>query len=344
MRDFLHFRGNMLTPQMLIRTLRRRSRVWGLIILMLLIPVMIFLLHDDVERCHHYVSYKETFKNCSGCNSVAHIPFIINQPQLCATAINQSIDVIFVVFSRPIDSETRQVIRKTWASASRNNTSNFRHVFLLGTSAEPSVSLALRVESQIYGDVILSGFHDSYRNLTLKTMVALRWLSHYCSHARFFQKIDDDVWVYTKSLMPALNKHAPALDRGLGGHIRKGGHPERGPKTKWYISCKTYTDRLFPVYVHGPTYVGTLQLAQRLNAGCKDIPFINLEDVFMGLCQEFLGLKNTFVGPLSLWRKVNKVCEGKHENYAIVYRVTKTQMMMYFNAEPCPKAGETDHS
>ncbi len=44
-----------------------------------------------------------------------------------------------------------------------------------------------------YGDLVQENFIDSYRNLTLKTLMGIRWASIHCSNAKFVVKIDDDV-------------------------------------------------------------------------------------------------------------------------------------------------------
>ncbi len=45
----------------------------------------------------------------------------------------------------------------------------------------------------MYGDLVQENFLDSYRNLTLKTLMGIRWASIYCANAKFIVKIDDDV-------------------------------------------------------------------------------------------------------------------------------------------------------
>ena len=38
-------------------------------------------------------------------------------------------------------------------------------------------------------------FQDSYHNLTLKTVMGLKWMSIFCPHAKFILKTDDDIYV-----------------------------------------------------------------------------------------------------------------------------------------------------
>nr|KAG5696394.1 hypothetical protein BaRGS_030494 [Batillaria attramentaria] len=43
----------------------------------------------------------------------------------------------------------------------------------------------VREESDQFQDVLVSDFHDSYNNLTLKTLMGLRWAATRCRHARY---------------------------------------------------------------------------------------------------------------------------------------------------------------
>jgi len=52
-------------------------------------------------------------------------------------------------------------------------------------------------------------FQDTYRNLTYKGVAALRWISRYCSHARYVLKTDDDIFVNAFNLL----RHLRRLDR-----------------------------------------------------------------------------------------------------------------------------------
>ena len=47
-------------------------------------------------------------------------------------------------------------------------------------------------------------FQDSYYNLTLKTVMGLKWVKDHCSQARFVMKTDDDIFVNLPKLHKAL--------------------------------------------------------------------------------------------------------------------------------------------
>ena len=74
-------------------------------------------------------------RHSNGCFNT-DFPVLIDQPQVCATEKNQTIDIVFFIPSRLNGAEERNVIRKTCSSVSKNNTSNFPHVFLLGVTGD----------------------------------------------------------------------------------------------------------------------------------------------------------------------------------------------------------------
>lgn len=53
----------------------------------------------------------------------------------------------------------------------------------------------LRLEFNLYGDIVQENFTDSYRNLTYKCIEAMKWISTYCNRTEYILKADDDVFV-----------------------------------------------------------------------------------------------------------------------------------------------------
>lgn len=69
-----------------------------------------------------------------------------------------------------------------------------RRLFLLGHSdseVQENVrrEALLHEEAREWGDILQGNFQDSFRNLTLKEIMFLRWLPHYCPHTKFIFKV-----------------------------------------------------------------------------------------------------------------------------------------------------------
>ena len=69
-----------------------------------------------------------------------------------------------------------------------------RRLFLLGKSnttdeANQRREMLLKEEAKEWGDIIQGDFQDSFRNLTLKEIMFMRWLPRHCSKAQFIFKV-----------------------------------------------------------------------------------------------------------------------------------------------------------
>lgn len=76
--------------------------------------------------------------------------------------------------------------------------------FLLGQQAEKEdkvLALSLEDEHLLYGDIIRQDFLDTYNNLTLKTIMAFRWVTEFCPNARYIMKTDMDAFTNTVNLV-----------------------------------------------------------------------------------------------------------------------------------------------
>jgi hypothetical protein len=101
--------------------------------------------------------------------------------------------LVAIVHSAPTNFRHRDAIRDTWASA------DVRAIFMVG-QAPAQVQRRLEEESHRHGDMVLGSFWDSYRNLTYKHAMALKWVNYHCPGARYVLKTDDDVFIHTPDL------------------------------------------------------------------------------------------------------------------------------------------------
>ncbi|NWS79246.1 B3GT4 galactosyltransferase, partial [Crotophaga sulcirostris] len=94
---------------------------------------------------------------------------------------------------------------------------------------------ALRAEALRHGDVLQGAFPDAYANLTLKTLLLLRWAASRCGAARFVLKADDDVFVN----VPALTRYLAALPVPTPplylGRVHWWVRPQRDPRARHHV-------------------------------------------------------------------------------------------------------------
>ena len=110
------------------------------------------------------------------------------------------------VHSAPEHYVKRLLLRQTWAKPLLYDR-DIRLAFFVGRrSADSFVEQAVRLEATQFKDIIQADFEDSYRNLTVKAMSALAWISRYCDRTRYVLKTDDDAFVNMRALLRHLGK------------------------------------------------------------------------------------------------------------------------------------------
>ena len=97
-----------------------------------------------------------------------------NVADLCKTSDNT--DIIFTyVFSPSSNFQQRNVIRETWGN--RSLFPNLKVAFVVSVSVIKSIHTLLFDEVKQYGDIIQGNFFDSYRNLTMKSILAWKFVA-----------------------------------------------------------------------------------------------------------------------------------------------------------------------
>ena len=74
--------------------------------------------------------------------------------------------------------------------------------FLFGQVSDSNHQRIIESESRLFGDIIQSSaFQDTYMNLTLKSMVMLRWTHRFCPGVQLLFKADDDMFIRIDNLL-----------------------------------------------------------------------------------------------------------------------------------------------
>uniref|UniRef100_A0A8C3JAH9 Hexosyltransferase n=1 Tax=Calidris pygmaea TaxID=425635 RepID=A0A8C3JAH9_9CHAR len=198
--------------------------------------------------------------------------------------------LVILVSSCPKDVKSRQAIRLTWGSQDFWWGHRILTLFLLGqdTQREESASaLSVEDESILYSDIIRQDFMDTSDNLTLKTIMAFRWVTEFCSNARFFMKTDGDVFINTANLVKFLLK-LNSSENIFTGYPLIDNFAYRGFHRKRYISYDEYPFKLYPPYCSGMGYILDGKLALRIYELMSHIKPIKFEDVYVGICLNIL--------------------------------------------------------
>ncbi|XP_046398620.1 beta-1,3-galactosyltransferase 1-like isoform X2 [Ischnura elegans] len=272
---------------------------------------------------------------------------IIPAPNICTLPITQhpgkaekdgdedGLLLLVIVCSAVSNFEARQSIRETWALEAALPTA--RVAFLLGHPPPPQdddeeggyehsvAALQSRVaeESRLHGDIIQEGFVDTYNNLTLKSVMLLKWTAQHCPVAHYIMKTDDDMFVNVGAIVAHLRERVrqrrkwqrrrrlggteggqargqsrairvmpfDAEDTLLEGTLICGARPISSTRSKWYAPRYMYSGRVYPDYLSGTGYIMSRSVARRLLSSALSTPLFHLEDVFVtGMCARASGL------------------------------------------------------
>ncbi|XP_037713930.1 beta-1,3-galactosyltransferase 1 [Drosophila subpulchrella] len=197
-------------------------------------------------------------------------------------------------------------------------TATVRIVFIVGKSQHDYMREKLSREANQHNDIIQENFVDSYHNLTLKSVMALKHISQRCAKtAAFFLKCDDDTFVNVPNLLHfLLGGTVPLYKDTVGYHFRttykvmspwnrfnassdvmyghkfcnmKANYDVRSP---WYMPQYMFQGAKYPKYLSGTGYLLSIDVVQRLYEQAINTSLVHLEDVFVtGICAEAAGIQ-----------------------------------------------------
>lgn len=253
-------------------------------------------------------------------DNVTHGPFtyIINEPDKCVDS-GPAPFLVLLIATEARQVEARNAIRQTWGNESVAPALGFIRLFLLGKN-EGELGLLqqrmLEAESRRHHDIIQQDFLDSYKNLTIKTLMGMNWVAMHCPKASYVMKTDSDMFVNTeyltyKLLRPELQ---PKKNYFTGNNMR-GFAPNRNKNSKWYMPPELYPGEKYPTFCSGTGYVFSGDLARKIYGVSLRVSRLHLEDVYVGICLAELRIEptpppNEFL--FNHWRVSYSSCKYSH--------------------------------
>ncbi|XP_017040744.1 beta-1,3-galactosyltransferase 1 [Drosophila ficusphila] len=195
-----------------------------------------------------------------------------------------------------------------------------RIVFILGRRNLASLweNEAVAREAEKYNDIIQENFMDTYNNLTIKAIMALKHISQSCVNTTaFYLKCDDDTFVNVPNLLHfLLGGTVPVNNVTAYYHYRDtymatwrrtrlteikdvmygrqfcNVHPITNKLNKWYMPSYMFRGKVYPPYLCGSGYLTSIDVVPRLYKASLGTKMVLLEDLFVtGLCAEKAGIK-----------------------------------------------------
>ncbi|XP_071795359.1 beta-1,3-galactosyltransferase 1-like [Asterias amurensis] len=228
--------------------------------------------------------------------------FLVAEPGTCfeeegATVHPRPVFLLVLIASAVGNFERRQAIRETWGSPKQIMEKTVVTVFLLGEddvasgSFSPDTRDLLQSEDATHHDVIQADFLDTYKNLTVKTIIGMKWIHMYCPHASYFMKTDDDMYINYANIIKSLTSPLTPTKAFAMGHLFPKSLVIRIIFFKFYMPRCMYPEMFYPPYFAGSGYVMSGDLAGQIYKTASKVNFIYFEDVFVGVCLKALGVK-----------------------------------------------------
>ncbi|XP_075471638.1 beta-1,3-galactosyltransferase 2-like [Ascaphus truei] len=221
--------------------------------------------------------------------NINSFPYIINEPDKCK---ENSPFLIILISTVAGDIEKRDAIRITWGNEAIDTGGSIIRLFLFGVN-DTGKHVAILNESQKYHDIIQKDFRETYRNLTIKTIMGMEWVSTYCPHANYVMKTDTDMFVNTEHLLNLLRPDLPPKHNYITGFLIKHDYPHRHKESKWYMPPSLYAEDIYPDFCSGTGYVFSADLAPKILNSSSKIKYLYLEDIFVGICLKREGVNIT---------------------------------------------------
>lgn len=164
------------------------------------------------------------------------------------------IELLILVKSSINHFDRRDAIRKRWRLI---DPGAVMVNFLVGKDDHDEISDDLLQEANQHQDMIVGDFHDTYRNLTAKSTLALQWSNDSCKNFESLLLVDDDIQLQLQLILDALRarkKTGETLRDLEKVHCLHQYQPKpRALRSgKWAVSEEQYDHPIYPAACTGP--------------------------------------------------------------------------------------------
>ncbi|KAK5986764.1 Hexosyltransferase [Trichostrongylus colubriformis] len=198
---------------------------------------------------------------------------IVPNASLCS-----EVRLVVVVHVRAEDAPSRNYWRNTYGDPDLKNQSNYNILFSIGKPSTLSDQEKIEEEAAECGDILQTDYKDAYRNLTLKHLAELRYLTMACPKNVVVLKMDDDIaWnvqnvsTFIRNNITSEELYCARLDLA----------PIRNNASKWYATMEEWSEPMYPPYCSGWCYLAPITVVERLISVAHSQRFFWIDDVFI---------------------------------------------------------------
>ena len=240
--------------------------------------------------------------------------------------------IVILIHSEAKNIRLRNAIRCSWGQPNELRKHNASLRFVMGNVRRKYARL-VKNEELIFRDIMRLNIADTYKNLSLKSVESLRWISRNRIKTKYILKQDDDAFVRLDRLTAWLAQmELSGKHEFIAGKTSTTRKPDRSPKSRYYTPFSTWKFNTWPSIAFGPAYVITAKVIERLLPPADtSLPYlVPWEDVYVtGILREMQDIPLLSV-PLMKHSRCGAT------SYTVSYhRVTVSQHMELHQTSQC---------
>ncbi|VDO31813.1 unnamed protein product [Brugia timori] len=244
--------------------------------------------------------------------------------------------LLIIVKSSPLHFVKRQAIRITWGSVFNHSDFTVKTIFVIGREPFNQENKRLQKEIDLYNDILIGDYIDSYRNNTLKVhyhngdvtvtyeqekverreilkfLSAVQFSFSYCHHnytVPYALFVDDDYLVLVQNLVAEVKKY-DVYDRLYMGW-RFDTRPFRTRFHKHRVSIATYPFNRYPPYISAGAVLLSLQTIREMYYAIQHTKLYSYDDIYAGILAKSLKLTVKHNKNMRFWKAKIGVKEAK---------------------------------
>ncbi|CAI9729646.1 beta-1,3-galactosyltransferase 1-like [Octopus vulgaris] len=233
---------------------------------------------------HHHVPYQHNFKK------------VINEPTLCSQ--HEKVFLLYTVRTIYDHFDRREVLRNIFSNIPEDSCAKgvpIKHLFLFGKPNNSTIESLIQKESEMYHDILLEDFKESYVNVSIKAIMAWKYSVEFCANAEYVAVMNDEAFI-------DLNR----IVSWLGHDLSKGKYEDHfalcyrigdSPALHKHIKQFTYLDEeilyrgdFYPPYCHGFGYIAPINVINKLYLAALQNAYYMPTDVWIGVLAEMLNI------------------------------------------------------
>lgn len=217
--------------------------------------------------------------------NVHHYAYI-NRPPDCKFPNGNAKNILVFIKSPATNIDQRIAVRSLWRQVVDPA---IKRVFTLGSVKGPK--WRIEQESRLYHDILQENF-DDHLNGTLKIVMSFSWAVKYCPMADLLLFLNDNFYVELNKIASYLRAFMENNSRDMYiGNVVPYVPPYRDQSERLFFPFEWYMSDGVPTYVRSGAYAVTYDVAQRMSMAFPYVKHLNIDDVYVGIVADKLGIR-----------------------------------------------------